>query len=67
MVSSCAGIKLFVAGLLDGESFDSSDLVDLVLAQSGDVGTVVKVKDEDEVCVCTCVYVCERMHVCAGV
>jgi hypothetical protein len=38
------GIKLFVAGLLDGEKFDSSELVDIVLEQSGRVGTVVKVK-----------------------
>ena len=58
IVWSCAGIKLFVAGLLDGESFDSSELVDLVLAQSGDVGTVVKVKDKEEVCVCVCVCAC---------
>ena len=43
------GIKMFVANLLDGQSFDSSGLVDLVLGQSGQVGTVIKIMDEEEV------------------
>ena len=43
------GIKLFLAGLLDEQNFDSSGLVDLVLGQSGEVGSVVKIMDEEEV------------------
>lgn len=43
------GIKMFMTNLLDEQTFDSSGLVDLVLAQSGEVGTVVKIMDEEEV------------------
>ena len=43
------GIKMFFANFLDGQPFDSSGLVDIVLAQSGEVGTVLKVMDEDDV------------------
>ena len=43
------GIKMFFANFLDGQTFDSSGLVDIVLAQSGEVGTVLKVMDEDDV------------------
>jgi hypothetical protein len=43
------GIKLFLVNLLDGNNFDSSGLVDLMLEQAGEVGTVIKVVGEDEV------------------
>ncbi len=43
------GIKVFLTELLDGEAFDSSGLVDEVLANSVNVGTVVKVQDAEEV------------------
>ena len=43
------GIKLFLMNLLDGNNFDSSGLVDLMLEQAGEVGTVIKVVGEDEV------------------
>ena len=40
---------MFMTNLLDGQNFDSSGLVDIILAQSGEVGTVIKIMDEDEV------------------
>ncbi|EKX55359.1 hypothetical protein GUITHDRAFT_62643, partial [Guillardia theta CCMP2712] len=43
------GMKLFLLNFLDGAEYNSSELCDLVLEQSGTVGTVVKVKDEEEV------------------
>jgi hypothetical protein len=43
------GIKVFLTELLDGEAFDSSGMVDEVLANAGTVGTVVKVQDAEEV------------------
>ena len=47
--SDFAGIRQFLRDLLCGTVYDVGGLVDIIIGQSGAVGTVVKVADEEEV------------------
>ena len=47
--SDFSGIRQFLRDLLSGTVFDVGGLVDIIIGQSGAVGTVIKIAGEDEV------------------
>ena len=48
-VDDFESMQAFVSSMLDGQEFDSEGLIDLVIAQSGTVGMLIRIAEEDEV------------------
>ena len=48
-VDDFESMQAFVSSMLDCQEFDSEGLIDLVIAQSGTVGMLIRIAEEDEV------------------